>query len=186
MRYSGNFKLDNWQFSIDSNTFFSGSFAIPVSEIPRLSKLNFYKANFAVLSDHLADFLVLYDQFSFESLETSWLALKNAIVLSTSLSVPHSIPSTDNLPHWFNSSVRHQLNKVRSYRKHVKHHLTSTSDLKLKHMEEELQNLILSAKESYLSDLTVSLKAILKSFILISGIYLVITLNLVFYVTTTN
>lgn len=57
-------------------------------------KLNYCKANFSALADHLTDLLVIYEQFSFDSLKKSWLAIKNAVTLSTLLNVPRYFPSS--------------------------------------------------------------------------------------------
>ena len=130
----------------------------PVNSVSSVKpKLNFFQCDFVAFSDHLTDLLSVYDLFSFDRLEISWLALKNAITQCISLFVPSSTVSSDNLPRWFNASVRHQHNKVRTLRKRVKTH--SSLSQKLESMENELQKLVLSAKESYLTDLTVSFKS---------------------------
>ena len=69
-----------------------------------------------------------------------------------------TIPSKVS-PRWFNASVRHQLNKVRSLRRRIKQHPTQMLRARLMHMERDLQSLIQSTKENYLMQLVTTFKS---------------------------
>ena len=124
-----------------------------------LNALNYRKANLPALADHLTDCLILYDSFSSNSLESSWSALRDAITLSTSIFVPSATIPSKVSPRWFNASVRHQLNKVRSLRRRIKRHPTQMLRARLMHMERDLQSLIQSTKENYLMQLVTTFKS---------------------------
>ena len=91
-----------------------------MEEIWELPKM--VKPNLPALADHLIDSLMLYDSFSPHCLESSWSALRDAIILSTSIFVPSASISSKDSPCWFNASIRHQLNKVHSLRRSIKRH----------------------------------------------------------------
>ena len=59
-------------------------------------------------------------------------------------------------PRWFNSTVRHQLNRTRTVRRLTKKHPTQQLSAKLTAMEISLQALIQKSKEDYLSNLVKS------------------------------
>ena len=87
-----------------------------------LNAPSYHRANLPALADHLIDSLMLYDSFSPHCLESSWSALRDAIILSTSIFVPSASISSKDSPCWFNASIRHQLNNVHSLRRSIKRH----------------------------------------------------------------
>ena len=124
-----------------------------------LNALNYRKANLPALADHLTDSLILYNSFSSHNLESSWSALRDAITLSTSIFVPSATIPSKVSPHWFNASIRHQLNKVRSLRRRIKRHPTQMLRTRLMQMERYLQSLIQSTKENYLMQIVTTFRS---------------------------
>ena len=108
-----------------------------------LETLNYRRANLSALTDNLSNALECYDQYvaHTNSLERSWSELKYAISCSTLGSVPATVLPSKVSPHWFNSNIRHQLNKVRSLHRRIKRHPTQLLKTRLEQIESDLQRI---------------------------------------------
>ena len=124
-----------------------------------LNALNYRKANLPALADHLIDSLLLYNSFPSQKVESSWSALRYTITLSTSIFVPSATIPAKASPHWFNASIRHQLNKVHSLRRRIKQHPTQMLRTRLMQMDRDLQSLIQSTKENYLMQIVTTFRS---------------------------
>ena len=72
-----------------------------------------------------------------------------------------SLPSKPT-PRWFDPSIRHTLNKAHTLRRKIKRNTTPYSIAKLEVLESTLKEMILRAKDSYLSNLAVEFRSNLK------------------------
>ena len=111
-----------------------------------------YKMDYEGLTTYLFD----YD-FSFfyegDDIETLWLSLKEIVLHSMSRFSSRSRPTHTKGPAWFNSDIRHSLNKLHSLRKRFKRpNLPSTCN-KLSVAEASLQSKMLDARSKYESTL---------------------------------
>ena len=130
----------------------SGHGTEPHSSSSSLNTLNYRKANLPALVDDLSNTLVQVSSIC-SSVQPYWSDLKDAIARSTLNCIPKVVIPTKQTPPWFNASVRHMLNKVHTLRRRLRRHPTHMLEGKLTHMENDLQSIIQSAKEHYLSHL---------------------------------
>ena len=102
--------------------------------------------------DGLLMYLLEYDFdscFHSNNIEHVWAMIKRAILKAMNLYIPKVRVKARKYPIWFNSSIRHHLNCLRTLRKRYKTHPTDQILSKLKSSEKALQEKILSAKTSY-------------------------------------
>ena len=123
-----------------------------------LNTLNYRKANLPALAEHLCNSLETLVPHS-TSLEIFWSDLKNAITQSSLRFVPKAAMPTKQSPPWFNSHIRHQLNKVRSLRRRMNRHPTPMLAMRLSEMESDVCSIIQSAKENYIAQLTTTFQS---------------------------
>ena len=86
-------------------------------------------------------------------IELIWSNLKELILYSISLHTPQHQARFHLSPAWFNSSVRHQLNKTHSYRKKCKQNPSSQNSLNLSSAETRLQEEMAAAKVNFENNL---------------------------------
>ena len=117
-----------------------------------------HKSNLPALAEHLCNSLETLVPHS-TSLEIFWSDLKNAITQSSLRFVPKAAMPTKQSPPWFNSHIRHQLNKVRSLRRRMNRHPTPMLAMRLSEMESDVCSIIQSAKENYIAQLTTTFQS---------------------------
>ena len=123
-----------------------------------LNTLNYRKANLPALAEHLCNSLETLVPHS-RSLEIFWSDLKNAITQSSLCFVPKAAMPTKLSPPWFNSHIRHQLNKVRRLHRRMKRQPTPMLTMRLSEMEGDVCSIIQSAKENYIAQLTTAFQS---------------------------
>ena len=111
-----------------------------------------------MLREHLCNSLETLDPHS-TSPEIFWSDLKNAITQSSLRFVPKAAMPTKLSPPWFNSHIRHQLNKVRSLRIRMNRHPTPMLAMRLSEMENHACSIIQSARENYIAQLTTTFQS---------------------------
>ena len=111
------------------------------------------RADYPAMNDFILDNLAIMSS-SLLSIDEMWNELKLLILQARELYVPKfKIPNKLH-PKWFDSSVRHQLNCTRTLRKKYRTRPSNINLLKLLFGERELQSLILTAKEIYMTKIT--------------------------------
>ena len=119
--------------------------------------LNYLKADLPQLAYHLSLDIETFTQTLGNS-PIVWEDLKYVILNCCECFIPRAkIPSKPS-PRWFNSSIRHQLNRTRTLKRRVKKRPTLHMQDKLTTAELTLQTAMLEAKENYLSTLVGSFK----------------------------
>ena len=113
---------------------------------------NFKKTNFVELSSFLLDF-DFNPLFSSSDVEFVWFFLRSVLLHSITLFTPRVKNKSRQCPVWFNSSIRHQLNRIHSLRKRCKRNPTPDNFLHLSSAELQLHNNILEARSNFESDL---------------------------------
>ena len=91
-------------------------------------------------------------------MEYVWSHLKSTIYCAHDLFVPKFKASSHTSPKWFNSDIRHQLNRIHTLRNRIKKSATFYTLSKLSIMEENLQQLILSSKDKFVQNLCSTFK----------------------------
>ena len=111
------------------------------------------RADYPAMNDFILDNLAIMSS-GLLSIDEMWNELKLLILQARELYVPKfKIPNKLH-PKWFDSSVRHQLNCTRNLRKKYRTRPSNINLLKLLFAERELQSLILTAKEIYMTKIT--------------------------------
>ena len=119
--------------------------------------LNYLKADLPQLAYHLSLDIKTFTQTLGNSPRV-WEDLKYVILNCSECFIPRAIIPSKPSPPWFNSSIRHQLNRTRTLKKRVKKRPTLHMQDKLTTAELILQTAMLEAKENYLSTLVGSFK----------------------------
>ena len=83
-----------------------------------------------------------------------WGNTKQVILESCRKFIPKANISLDPLPRWFNSDIRHQLNKLKTVKPCIRAKPTPYLATKLSHIEHLLASKIETAKEDYIANLT--------------------------------
>ena len=118
---------------------------------------NYHKADAEALNDYLFG-IDLSSTPNFCDVEYAWSHLKSAIYCARDLFVPKFKASSHTSPKWFNSDIRHQLNRIHTLRNRIKKSATFYTLSKLSIMEENLQQLILSSKDKFVQNLCSTFK----------------------------
>ena len=87
--------------------------------------------------------------FASQDVDYIWSYLKNAICCAIKMFVPRFHLKSKQQPKWFTSSIRHNLNRTRSFRKAYRNAPTQTNRNKLEEAEKKLQILMKEAKLNY-------------------------------------
>ena len=114
--------------------------------------LNFKKTDVEGMASHLLDldYSVL---LSSSDIEFVWSSLKHIILHAVSLFTPSVKIRSQSYPRWFNSTIRHHLNKLRSLRKKCRRNPSFNNTSKLSSVELQFQTEILEARCTYESNL---------------------------------
>ena len=113
---------------------------------------DFSKANFDAINDYLLD-LDFTPCSSFSHVDQLWGFLSDLILQTCSKFIPKVKVKSHEHPPWFNSNIRHHLNRIHSLHRKVKSRNTPHLSAKLILEEQHLQNLMCSAKCEYESSL---------------------------------
>lgn len=93
---------------------------------------------------------------SCDNIELTWSCLKDKIFKACELFIPRAKYSTHKLPKWFNSGIRHLLNRIHTLKRKLKKSSNATRLANLCSLELKLQELMSNAKENYKSQLLTS------------------------------
>ena len=114
--------------------------------------LDYSRTNFSGVCDFLGnhDFSMLYQS---SDAELIWSTLKSAISTAVSLFTPTRVIHNGSHPVWFNSGIRHKINKLNT----LKRKKSSSSCLsRIADLEAQLKDDITSAKSQYESELVLN------------------------------
>ena len=87
--------------------------------------LNYSKTNKEELITHMDNLFVQNGLSTTNDVCASWNSIKQAILSSCRKFIPRAKVPTKPSPRWFNSEVRHQLNKVHTLRKSARRNPTA-------------------------------------------------------------
>ena len=115
---------------------------------------NYSKADISSIDEYLLNSSLL-DSITHGNTDVNslWLILKHEILNACNQFVPKIKISSKSYPRWFNQSIRHRINRVRTLRRRSKKHPTAANIARLSEMELALQEDIVSAKTSFISQL---------------------------------
>ena len=104
---------------------------------------------FAPIIDHIKVIPIEYST----DVETAWARLKDLLFHVMATYIPKKRHHSQLRPQWFTSEIQNHLNKLHTLRKKVKRNPTEHNKRNLKAAENVLQQLILSARQTYESAL---------------------------------
>ena len=115
---------------------------------------NFAKADFEKINDYILcyDFSTYYANS--DNIEALWLLLKSVISESIECFVPKTLIRNKKEPKWFNSSIHHKSNVLRTLKRKIRRSTTSPSTYllnKIESLTSELETSIQEAKSEYKS-----------------------------------
>ena len=120
------------------------------------SKFNYLKADLPSLFQHLSNSIGYLLPTVHAHAELVWVVLKQGILASCKKCIPKIRLPSKPFPRWFNSTIRHQLNRIHTIRRCLRKNPTQRLLSKLNSMEISLQSQIQASKDEFLSNLVVS------------------------------
>ena len=120
------------------------------------SKFNYLKADLPSLFQHLSNSIGYLLPTVHAHAELVWVVLKQGILVSCKKCIPKIRLPSKPFPRWFNSTIRHQLNRIHTIRRCLRKNPTQRLLSKLNSMEISLQSQIQASKDEFLSNLVVS------------------------------
>ena len=118
-----------------------------------ITSFDFSRGDYTSLNHFLSisDFSVCYES---NNIEHVWTYISNLIKDGIRQFIPNTRKNCDqNEPKWFNSSIRHNKNCVRTLRRKYNKHPTKQNETKLANLENSLQAIINQVKTDYESNL---------------------------------
>ena len=109
--------------------------------------LDFSKGDFDAFNDYLLEF-----DFSFcnsMDIDSAWNHLKSILSIGCSRYIPKIRINSHRPPKWFNSDIRHLLNRVHSLRRKVNRSPTPYLSEKLSFLEQSLQDLMTTTRTQF-------------------------------------
>lgn len=134
------------------------SFRIPTTSSPILKCaqpryiMDYSKADWTGLSSYLLDY-DFHHLYAISDLDTLWYLFEKILTDSAKLFIPMIKIKATQDPKWFNSEIRHEINRVRTIRRVSRKSPTPTNSIKLERAELYLQEKMTAAKSDYETNL---------------------------------
>ena len=106
--------------------------------------LDFSKGDYNAFNDYLLD--TDYSFCTAMDIDSAWIHLKHILSIGYSRYIPKVKISSHHPPKWFNSDIRHLLNRVHSLRRRFKRSPTPQLSERLSSLEQSLQDLMTSTR----------------------------------------